>query len=476
MFSRNSPRRVLLSTLCILSLVIGLATPQAAHAEPSWTVSLTAEATSLPASSSSTKLTAQPSAALTYGYYTVIIDANRTVKASCPYSSYSCVATVSLDPGTSNTYTALIVYGTDSTAIDRPISTSTAVKVFRGTWSLSLSTPDTTLSSSEKYAQVFASTTPFLAPGYGISIFDQTGTLLRYCTSDCSSYATVPSSGLASVWAFVTKGQPASGSRPSVFVTSAGPLSITNLDESALLQSSEVGALQTSLIARYGTELAACVAIGEAARTHAARSSVPDVTLVCMNKGLAEGLKFLSRILGLNNTIQAIETLVAANTDPEPANPQPDCDFIGFDGTCLDEGSPSTSAPTPEPDPMSGGIRPPPNCMDNDARHTLIEVMPEQLHHVATRFGQWADRFNMYVSKYGLDVADNAGEWNVIMVPHRGPHPAEYHQWVLSNLEAATRVAGDDKALFLSLYREWVVNVVTGDPTITRLSYWKCHR
>lgn len=100
--------------------------------------------------------------------------------------------------------------------------------------------------------------------------------------------------------------------------------------------------------------------------------------------------------------------------------------------------------------------------------------MPEQFHHAATRYGAWAERFNEVVERYGLTVEDAAQEWNVVFVQHRGPHPAEYHQWVLDNMRLAEKIAGDDKEKFVRLFKEYVVQPIIADPTISRFGYWHC--
>jgi len=102
--------------------------------------------------------------------------------------------------------------------------------------------------------------------------------------------------------------------------------------------------------------------------------------------------------------------------------------------------------------------------------------MPINYHHVATWYGAWAETFDDIVSGYGLSLEDAVRTWNVIAVPHRGPHPAEYHRWVQANLELANDVADGDVGAFKALFKQWVVDRVEADPTITRLAYWKCRR
>lgn len=275
--------------------------------------------------------------------------------------------------------------------------------------------------------------------------------------------------GLRSVWVQIVDSAGNS-------VASAGPVSMTRLSDSELLSSDAVAALKSALLARYGSTTAACVALGEQARSHAARSSVPDVTLVCMSQGLDRALLFLADLVGVGNAIDAVETLVAAVTEPESSSPHPDCDHVGLDGSCLDEGSPEAEAPAPQPDPGGAGVAPPSNCMGRATAQTLIDSMPVQYHHLATQYGTWAADFNDVLARYGLTVEDLGRDWNVIAVPHRGPHPAEYHRWVMQNLVLADQIADGDPSLLKMLFRTWVADRVEADPTITRLAYWKCRR
>jgi hypothetical protein len=200
------------------------------------------------------------------------------------------------------------------------------------------------------------------------------------------------------------------------------------------------------------------------------------VTLVCTTKGIHAALRFIADTVGLGHALDALDTIVAADHDPAPTDPHPECDFVGTDGACLDEGSPDAAAPSPEPDPGGAGIAPPSNCMDTSTAQTLIDSMPINNHHVATWYGPWAETFDDIVSGYGLSLEDAARSWNVIAVPHRGPHPAEYHRWVQANLELANDVADGDVVVFKALFKQWVVDRVQADPTITRLAYWKCRR
>ena len=252
----------------------------------------------------------------------------------------------------------------------------------------------------------------------------------------------------------------------------AGPLTVSALSDDDLLNSPQVDAWSNQLVLTTA-DLGACLALGEKSRTHSMRSSVPDSTLVCMSKGAKAAVNFIGKLGGSR---EAVDTLIGAIEDPFPADPQPDCDQLAHDGTCLDEGSPNENEPAPEPDPGGAGIAPPPNCMDDDTAQVLIDSMPTQYHHLASYFNKWREAFEVVTSRYGLSLEDTARAWNVVQIPHRGPHPVEYHRWVLQNMYLADQVADGDAIRFKQLFQEWVADRVIADPTLTRLAYWKCRR
>jgi hypothetical protein len=288
-------------------------------------------------------------------------------------------------------------------------------------------------------------------------------------TLTCSAFVTLDSTGLNSYHAVVSA-SPVDGANPRAY---AGPISITNLADPALLTSAQVATLASRLIQQEGSELGACLALGAEVPTHAQQSSVPDVTLICNSQGLTAALNFMVGLMGTGSAIQAVEALVAANEDPQRPTPHPDCDQVDFNGNCLDEGAPPAVAPDPQPDPNGAGVRPPANCMDSSTASSLEAAMPEQNHHVATQYGSWAAAFAPILARYGLDLQSSI---NLVLIPHLGPHPREYHEWVYENLLEADQVADGDVPTFVGLFQQWIVNVIVDDPTIVRLAYWKCYR
>lgn len=62
---------------------------------------------------------------------------------------------------------------------------------------------------------------------------------------------------------------------------------------------------------------------------------------------------------------------------------------------------------------------------------------------------------------------------------HAGPHPWNYHNWVLQRMRAADVVAQqhpveEQSTVFLAEFQREVVDVVLEDPTVVRAAYWKC--
>jgi hypothetical protein len=245
-----------------------------------------------------------------------------------------------------------------------------------------------------------------------------------------------------------------------------------------LVDAPAVTALVTSLAVKYPVAEEACLVYGQMLKTNALRSTAPDATLLCNVSGLKAAVRFMAALSAGAGTAAALLALYDAQSDTATVVPDDPCANYDDDGYCLDDiGEPRPDTePAPEPDADSGAIKPPANCIqDLWARQELEDSMPEQYHHMATKYGVWGQRFTAIASRYGLSVSDSARAWNVFLIPHLGPHPAGYHQWVLDNMNEASRVAGTDKDEFLRLFNEWVVDVVEADPTIVRKAYWECY-
>lgn len=432
-----------------------------------WSLELSSDRVTVPASSDRAYVTATASEEVRGDYSIWIRDHTGSVRRSCSNTDV-CTSTALLAPGQSESFTAEVV---NNAIPDSSWAKTGAFAIARKAWALTLTAPTPVMPAGATSAPVVATASEPVPPSlYSIQFINSGGQVVQTCTSvlsdSCGGNIDLTNGGMGSIWARIV-------SFEGDVVASAGPVSATNLGDQALLGSTSVASLALQLEQRLGAE-SACLALGEQVRTHATGSSVPDVTLVCMNGGVRSALEMIARLGGLGKAISAVESLTAADSEPAPSSPHPDCDSVAFDGSCLDAGSPDANAPAPQPDPAGGGIQPPPNCMDPSTAQMLIDAMPVQLHHVATQYGDWAEDFNEILGKYGLSVTDTT--LNVIAVPHRGPHPKEYHQWVMDNVEIADQVANGDVATFRSLFKQWISDRIEADPTITRLAYWKCRR
>ncbi|UZN02683.1 AHH domain-containing protein [Cellulomonas sp. S1-8] len=246
------------------------------------------------------------------------------------------------------------------------------------------------------------------------------------------------------------------------------------------LESAPVATLRARLVDRYGLEQG-CAVLGEKLRPQAPDLWIPDVVIVCRAHGVQDALRVAARTSGSPGSAGVFAALLDAPYGPEPPVLDPDCMYSERDEPgCIDEGAPSeepTAAPEPEPDPAGAGIKPPPSCIEDPwVRGKLVESMPDQDHHMATKYGAWRQRFQEIADAYGLSIDDAAKAWNLVQIPHRGPHPVGYHQWVLNNLIKADKVADGDVVEFKRLFTAWVVDVVKADPSIVRHSYWNCDK
>lgn len=179
--------------------------------------------------------------------------------------------------------------------------------------------------------------------------------------------------------------------------------------------------------------------------------------------------------------------------DPQEINPLHDpesdiSDCLKVDSAagfvdCLDEGAPQQ---TPEPEPQAGGAGrrlPPKSCIDKAAAKKLLDESNINTHHLATnknkvRPDRWTLEFERVAGDFNLKLTE---PWNKVKIRHAGPHPAQYHQWVLDNMTVAAGIAETEptpelqQAKFLELFKAWVADVVEKDPTIVRRDYWKCY-
>lgn len=474
--------------LCAAILVSTVPSATAAGAD-SWSgeISFTASPTVVNYPNRSTELRIVLSEPVVYSGLSMSIydDTGRRV-ASCTYQTHQCTRTEVIPLAESRTFIAYVAEGAPLEGPPPGVRAQASVEVTHSGWPgeiRSFTTTASILPPGVSVARLRVELThPTEGTPYSLSIYDDEQNLVAHCTSRtslaCEKGVSASTGRLRYFRAYLGRGAPSTGP-PSEIIQVAGPVVVARISEDDLIESAPVAALAAGLVAKYG-ELEACLRLGEATRTHAARSSVPDVTLVCNSGGVTKALRYLSRTRDGLRVISALEVLIEADSGPEPPSYNPDCDHLSFDGTCLDVGTPTENRPEPEPQPEPGGgwagIPPPPNCLDSVARNLLEESMPDQYHHLASIYGSWGDEFHAIAYQYGLSTADTNRLWNVVRMPHRGPHPREYHDWVYANMERADSIAQGDVDTFLDLFARWVRDVVVQDPTIVRVAYWKCYR
>jgi hypothetical protein len=418
-------------------------------------------------------VTATISPNLVAPYYLSIYDSHQQLVQYCAPAATTCQT-----PGTaplqgSETYTAYVAQDHPNTGppVVDVSAVSNTVTVANLGWrgQVLLASSTTTVTSGNPVAQLSVQASSAVPSSYRMSVYDDEG-LVYDCgagRASCDVGVVVGSDAVRFFRAYVATTAPGRGPPVDARAVS-GPVAVTGIPEAALLAAPPVQRLASQLVTRYGPE-EACLVLGETVRTHAARSSVPDVTLVCNAKGIQTALKL---IIGTATAGGALVALHESATGTTPTTTHPDCDHVGENGECLDAGSPPTETPTPNP--AGGAISPPSNCLNGTDRQALEEGMPENRHHVATYYGDWGRQFQEILSKYGLDAETWDG--NIVTTPHRGPHPVEYHKWVLGNMQKADAQANGDVEVFKALFKEWVVDKVVADPTIVRLAYWKCYR
>ncbi len=100
----------------------------------------------------------------------------------------------------------------------------------------------------------------------------------------------------------------------------------------------------------------------------------------------------------------------------------------------------------------------------------VLNSLPRQLHHFATNKNKvWTPLMEAIAKKYGLSLN---GAWNKAIMPHLGRHPNEYHSFVYSMMQKASKKAGKNKDEFLKLFDEYVRQPVVNNPEILRKSGW----
>lgn len=486
-------RRPLAVVVSAALLALGVSVPAPATTWMGTISGFSASPATITAASSGSMLDLTFSAPLA-GYSASVYDPSGHRVGLCTGSDYMhCSVYVTVPLNASDTYTGYVALDSPSDgAPSQDVRASANVAVTNVGWTGTISgfsASGTFVAANQPVALDVKLTAPL--SGYRASVYDESGHLVKVCSGSsdthCPATVSLAAGELKVLTAYVALDSP-SVSPPAQDVRAlGGPVVVAAMDPTDALVAPPVAALEQQLLSQANAE-EACLLLGESARTNALESTVPDATLVCNASGLPAALKFIAATAGAAGTAYAIASLWEATNHPtDPAAAHPDCDQVNSVGDCVDPGGPGTLTLTdvspdqeePQPDPAGAGIPPLSNCMDDQTRQPLRDSMPEQYHHMATKYGTWGERFQLLLDEngYNLTVADPTLSWNVYLMPHRGPHPGEYHQWVYENMELAAETAGYGNAVeFEALFDRWVVQRVLNDPTIVRVAYWKCHR
>lgn len=197
--------------------------------------------------------------------------------------------------------------------------------------------------------------------------------------------------------------------------------------------------------------------------------------------------------------------------DPRPLRPRYTC----FDGTQQWSCDGIPGEPTGvavhelkdgswQPQVVGAGLKPPVNCMFLNADGSLrlkvdgtintsvrdarmASLLNKQglqdtyeKHHIVTRYANSGDatrsalveEMNEILADWALSAHES---FNLVVIPHQGPHPTEYHEWVRDKLIEIDDEA-TSKAEFLQLFDERITRAVLTDPSIVLDDYWECYR
>ncbi|MGQ9683063.1 MAG: RHS repeat-associated core domain-containing protein [Anaerolineae bacterium] len=97
--------------------------------------------------------------------------------------------------------------------------------------------------------------------------------------------------------------------------------------------------------------------------------------------------------------------------------------------------------------------------------------LPREWHHWASDKNKTCTpRFQQILRRYGLSLED---DWNKALMPQRGRHPNDYHEFVLRGMRKAADEAGSEARLFLRLFDRYVVQPVRRNPQMLRKAGWQ---
>ena len=106
-----------------------------------------------------------------------------------------------------------------------------------------------------------------------------------------------------------------------------------------------------------------------------------------------------------------------------------------------------------------------------EAKTEPAAKLPLQEHHFATNKNlKYAPEMARIADRYSLEL-DHI--WNKELLPHRGRHPNEYHEFVLEGMRRAAKEAGPNKSKFLELFEKYVKEPVRKNPQMLRKDYWR---
>jgi hypothetical protein len=103
--------------------------------------------------------------------------------------------------------------------------------------------------------------------------------------------------------------------------------------------------------------------------------------------------------------------------------------------------------------------------------------LAKQVHHFASdkHKTKWTALFDEIAKKYGVDLN---GKWNKAPIPgHKGPHPDDYHQWVLKQMQDISNELGDCGTgcadQFKEMFKERVIDPVLENPKMIKKHFWE---
>ena len=88
---------------------------------------------------------------------------------------------------------------------------------------------------------------------------------------------------------------------------------------------------------------------------------------------------------------------------------------------------------------------------------------------MSNKNSKYTHRFEEVVEKYDLKL-DEA--WNKELMPHRGRHPDDYHDYMLNRIREIDNMALGNQRVFLSEFSDLKKEIIN-NPGMIRKSFWK---